>query len=114
VPDSALFSPDGRCALTAGEDKVIRLWDQQTGKEIHRFVGHPREVTWFAVSPDGRRLLSSDYNAHELRRWDLNTHEQIDRVDLGILRRSASIKLLAAASIRPYDESGRGGARRWE
>jgi hypothetical protein len=31
-----------------------------------------------------------------------------------LLRRSASIKLLAAASRRPYDESDRGGARRWE
>ncbi len=30
----------------------------------------PREVTWVAASPDGRRLLSSDYNGHELRLWD--------------------------------------------
>jgi WD40 repeat protein len=79
------FLPDGKRVISSSYDKTIRLWDLQTGKEIHRFVGHPREVTWFAVSPDGRRLLSSDYNAHELRLWDLNTHEQIDRIDLGTI-----------------------------
>jgi WD40 repeat protein/S1-C subfamily serine protease len=79
------FLPDGKRVVSSSYDKTIRLWDLQTGKEIHRFVGHPKEVTWFAVSPDGRRLLSSDYNAHELRLWDLNTHEQIDRVDLGTI-----------------------------
>ena len=49
--------------------EVAKLSGHATGEtvEIHRFVGHPKEVTWFAVSPDGRRLLSSDYNAHELR-----------------------------------------------
>ncbi len=77
------FLPDGKRAVSSSFDKTIRLWDVSTGKEIHRFVGHPNEVTWFAVSPDGRQLLSSDYNAHELRLWDLNSHEQIDRVDLG-------------------------------
>jgi WD40 repeat protein/S1-C subfamily serine protease len=77
------FLPDGKGAVSSSFDKTIRLWDLETGKEVYRLAGHPNEVTWFAVSPDGRRLLSSDYNAHELRLWDLNTHEQIDHIDLG-------------------------------
>jgi len=48
-----------------------------------KFVGHPREVTWFAVSHDGRRILASDFNRHEQRLWGQNTREQVDRVDLG-------------------------------
>ena len=77
------FLPDGNRAVSSSYDKTIRLWDLKSGKELHRFVGHPREVTWFAISPDGRRILSSDFNAHELRIWNLDTGEQIDRVDLG-------------------------------
>ena len=77
------FLPDGKHIVSSGFDKTIRLWDLATGKQIHVFTGHPKEVTWFAVSADGGRLLSSDYNAHELRLWDLNSREQIDRIDLG-------------------------------
>jgi WD40 repeat protein len=77
------FLPDGERALSSSFDKTIRLWDLKTGKELHRFVGHPREVTWFAISPDGRRILSSDFNAHELRLWNLDSREELDRIDLG-------------------------------
>jgi len=77
------FLPDGQRFVSGSFDKTIRLWDLKTGKEIHRFVGHPNEVTWFAVSPDGHQLLSSDYNSHELRLWDLDSREAIDRIDLG-------------------------------
>jgi WD40 repeat protein len=77
------FLAGGKRAVSGSYDKTIRIWDLSTGKEIHRFDGHPNEVTWFAVSPDGRLVLSSDYNAHELRLWDLNKREQLERVDLG-------------------------------
>ena len=42
-----------------------------------------REVTWVAASPDGRRLLSSDYNGHELRLWDVEGHKLIRRLGWG-------------------------------
>ncbi len=77
------FLPGGGRAVSSSFDRSIRLWDLSTGRQLHRFEGHPREVTWFAVSPDGRRLLSSDYNGHELRLWDLDKRELIERVDLG-------------------------------
>jgi WD40 repeat protein len=77
------FLPDGNRAVSGSYDRTIRLWDLKTGKELHRFTGHPREVTWLSVSPDGHWLVSSDFNGHELRLWNLDKREQIDRVDLG-------------------------------
>jgi hypothetical protein len=74
------FSPDGRRALVAtgkyegGErgyiDNVIRLWDVETGKEIHRFEGHVHEVLAVAFSADGKYAVSgsSDYTT---RLWRL-------------------------------------------
>jgi WD40 repeat protein len=79
----ARFLPAGTSAVSCGYDKTIRVWDLSSGKEVRRLLGHPSEVLWLDVSPDGRRLLSSDYNGHELRLWDVNTGEEIDRIDLG-------------------------------
>ncbi len=77
------FLPDGKHAVSGSFDKTIRLWDVSTGMEKSSFTGHPKEVTWLAVSSDGGRLLSSDYNSHELRLWDLDKRQEITRVDLG-------------------------------
>ena len=57
----AAFFPDGLRAVSCGDDRTIRLWDLETGRELHCFRGHHREVIWVAVSPDGRWLVSSDH-----------------------------------------------------
>jgi WD40 repeat protein len=38
---------------------------------------------WAAVSPDGRRLLSSDLVGHDLRLWDIETRKQLHRINWG-------------------------------
>jgi WD40 repeat protein len=55
---SVAVLPDGRRAISGAEDKTIRLWDLETGSELHRFDGHENWVNSVAV-PDGRRALSS-------------------------------------------------------
>lgn len=60
---AAVFLPDGLRAVSASYDRTVRIWDLNSGQQLHRFVGHPQEVTWVAASSDGRLLLSSDYNA---------------------------------------------------
>lgn len=52
--ESVAFSPDGRYVLSGGEDKTVRLWDAETGEEIHRFVGHQRRISSVAFSSDSR------------------------------------------------------------
>jgi dipeptidyl aminopeptidase/acylaminoacyl peptidase len=63
------FSPGGRLltARTGGwitgltprtDDDVVRIWDAQTGKELHRFTGHRGAITAVAFSPDGSVLAS--------------------------------------------------------
>ena len=64
------FSPDGRRAVSAGEDKTVRLWDVESAKELHRFEGHTDLVLSVVFSPDGRRVLSGSGDK-TIRLWAL-------------------------------------------
>jgi WD40 repeat protein len=69
---SVAFSPDGRYAVSAGDDQTIRLWEVITGKEVRVFAGHAEEVRSVAFSPDGRYLLSGS-NDKTIRLWEVTT-----------------------------------------
>ncbi len=69
----AAFSPDGRYALSSGNDHSVRLWDIETGAELARFEGHTGEVWRVAFSPDGRTAYSSSLDG-TLRVWDFSKY----------------------------------------
>ena len=89
----AIFSPDGRYALTAGGDiqagtvvpgdNSIILWDLETGEISRRFEGHEATVWSLAFSPDGK-LAASGSQDQRVILWDLESGEQLQRwEDLG-------------------------------
>jgi len=48
-------SADGRRAVSASDDKTLKVWDVESGREIHSLSGHSSVVSGVAVSADGRR-----------------------------------------------------------
>jgi WD40 repeat protein len=53
------FSPDGRTLAAAGGDRVVKLWDVESGREIATLVGHEGTIASLAFSPDGRSLVTA-------------------------------------------------------
>jgi WD40 repeat protein len=64
---------DGRRAVSASRDRLLLLWDLETGKAIlPRFEGHPDAVYAVAVTPDGRFAISGSLD-RTLLLWDLES-----------------------------------------
>jgi mono/diheme cytochrome c family protein len=74
------FAPDGKRALSGGDDMTLRLWDVTTGKELRRFEGHRDAVTAVAFSTDGR-LAASGSRDRTIRIWDVDSGRERARLE---------------------------------
>jgi WD40 repeat protein len=68
---AVVFAPDGRTLLSAGSDRLVRVWELATGKEVARWQGHPNAVLSLALSPDGQTLASGGYD-QSVKVWDVS------------------------------------------
>ena len=69
-------SRDGRRAVSASDDKTLRVWDLETGRELRTLQGHSEPVSGVAVSSDGRRAVSASEDK-TLKVWDLETGREL-------------------------------------
>ena len=79
------FVLEGKVLASCGEDSSVRLWNASTGETLGELEGYARMVERAAMdrSPDGRWCVSGnpDGFAHV---WDVQTHKQLCRLDLGL------------------------------
>jgi WD40 repeat protein len=73
---SLAVSPNGQLVASGGTDRVIRLWDAETGQMKQELQGHNGRVHSVAISPDGQFLVSGSGDG-TVRRWRLDTGEEI-------------------------------------
>ena len=73
---SVAFSPDGRLIATGGEDGKAKLWDAESGQEIHLLKEHASGVASLAFSPDGSRIATGSWD-RTLKIWDVERGEEV-------------------------------------
>jgi len=62
-----VFSSDGKRLATAGSDKIVRLWEMETGKELAA-LPYPDQVNVVAFSPSGKSLAGGSQDG-SIRIW---------------------------------------------
>src|SRR5205814_1158157 len=65
------FSPDGQRLLSGSDDKSMRLWDVESGKQVSQFqTPGMTTVSGVAFSRDGKKAVSGSYDSI-VRLWSL-------------------------------------------
>ena len=104
-----IVSPDGRCVVTAGDDRVVRVWDLTTGRQLWRIDDEHRHTHGITFSPNGR-ILATTVGLFEERRglysvvdlWEFPGGKKIRRLAGGAIHDSVAFNrdgaLIAAAN----------------
>ncbi len=115
------FSPDGRRALSCGDDGYVRQWDVTTGKELWASPCqlHGSALRDVAVSPDGRNALVAVFDS-TVRVLDMQTGKELRRFEghkakvHGVTFSSdGKLALSASGTSFPYREQDN-SIRLWE
>lgn len=85
------FSPDGNKFVTAGQDKVAKIWNASTGALLHTLSGNNSLVMDAVWSADGQSVWTTGYDKH-VRQYSASTGAVLwDSGDLGSLALSAAM-----------------------
>ena len=71
--------PDGKRAISGGDDRTIRVWDIGTGRELRRWVGSDDRIYGLAATPDGTRVVVAGADSN-LRVWDIASGRELWRL----------------------------------
>jgi len=76
------FSADSGKIVSGGTDRVARIWDVKTRKELHALKGHSKTVGAACFSPDGKRTATGSYDG-TVRTWDVKSGKELRSWSLG-------------------------------
>lgn len=101
-----VFSPDGRLlATTAGQSKLVWLWDATTGALVRKLAGQEYPAKAVAFAPDGKHVAGMQAGP-DICVWEVETGQLVSRLEID----SGGTKSLAFA---PDGRSLVRGRHRW-
>jgi DNA-binding beta-propeller fold protein YncE len=72
---SVAFSPDGKQIASGSADETVRIWNAETGQELHKFAEHEATVSSVSFSPDGKRIVSGSSDMM-VKVWDAESGKE--------------------------------------
>lgn len=67
----ARFSPDGKLVAAAGLDKLVHVWELESGKK-YTLPGHATWISALVFNPKGKQLFTADFHG-TIHCWDYAT-----------------------------------------
>ena len=72
---SVAFSPDGQRIVSGGADRMMKVWDVESGQERLTLKGLTHGVNSVAFSPDGQRIVAGSFEG-TVKVWDATTGKE--------------------------------------
>jgi len=99
---SVAVSADGQKLVSGSRDKIVKMWNLSTGREVHTLTGRTRVVNSVAISADGRTLVSGIYD-NMIKVWSMETGRTVHTLtdykdDVNCVAISANGRLLVSGS----------------
>jgi WD40 repeat protein len=90
------FSPDGKRLASGGADKIARVTDIATGKQLNLFEGHTHHVMGVAFRNDGRVLATAGAEGTVVT-WDMIIGERKRKIE-GWTKEVTSLQFIGATN----------------
>jgi WD40 repeat protein len=74
------MSPDSNFSATGSKDKLVKLWELSTGREVRSFFGHELSVTAVDFSSDGKYIISGS-NDKTVKIWNVGNGNEIHSIN---------------------------------
>lgn len=92
------ISSDGCLIASGGEDQSVRIWDAESGEQLHRFDGHADWMWSVAFSADGHLLISSSDDG-TIKLWD--TKNEVLKVTMRSEQPYERMNITTATGLTP-------------
>jgi WD40 repeat protein len=86
------FSPDGNSLATCGADRMMKVFETESGRAVKSFEGHAHHVLGVSWRADGRMLATSGADC-AVKVWDFETGKAIRTIE-GFQKEVTAIEFL--------------------
>lgn len=90
------FSPDGKLLASGGADKIVRVTDIGSGKQVNLFEGHTHYISSVAFRADGRVLASAGADGL-VNSWNMIMGERKKKIE-GWTKEVTSLQFIGATN----------------